>query len=295
MSLHLCINKEVTEEKERQIEAVPPIAAPMPPIPESSIVNFRYIYLENKGLKIVIAIIAVLSLLIIAGLVWYIFRLNDDTAKTKREKDDLELEISDFKGNIQELTTSNLGLLANITQLQADNTELIDKNRKLVANMTELQTKYDIQENILDNYKRNMYDLLFRDLLLNNFYFRSACETTEQRLNISLENCKNEKILLRHSESNPFLMKAEITEIYQEQKKLKVENDNLHAKNSEMKTNIINLKNENMELKDQNIYLMDYRIYQNTKLENEQKKQKSFLLNLKDISQSEQNKNILLQ
>ena len=156
MSLHLSINMEVTEEKETQTEVVPPIAAPIPPIPQSSIVNFLYIYLENKGLKILIAIIAALSLIIIAGLVWYIIRLNNDTAKTKREKDDLKLEISDLKGNIQELTSSNLGLLANIIQLQADNTELIDKNRELVVNITELQAKYDIQENILDNYKRNM-------------------------------------------------------------------------------------------------------------------------------------------
>ena len=90
-------------------------------------------------------------------------------------------------------------------------------------------------------------------------------------------------------------MKAEIAEVYQELEKLKVENDNLYAKNSDMKTNIINLKNENMGLKDQNIHLMDYRIDQNIKFENEQRKQKSFLLNLKKISQSEQNKNILLQ
>ena len=103
---------------------------PMPPIPQSSIVNYFYIYLENKGLKILITIIAILSLIIIAGLVWYIFRLNDDKAKTKREIDDLELEISDLKDNIQELTTSNQGLLAKITHL--------------VVNMTELQMKYDM-------------------------------------------------------------------------------------------------------------------------------------------------------
>ena len=157
---------KVFEEKKTQTEVVPPIAAPKPPIPQSSIVNLLYIYLEYKGLKILIAIIAVLSLIIIAGLVWYIIILNDDKAKTKREKDDLklekddlELEISDLKDNIQELTTSNLGLLANYTHLQADNTELITKNRELVVNMTELQTKYDIQEKILDNYKRKMYDL----------------------------------------------------------------------------------------------------------------------------------------
>ena len=85
---------------------------------------------------------------------------------------------------------------------------------------------------------------------------------TAQILNISLENCKKEKNLLKHSESNSLIMKAEIAEVYQEQEKLKVENDNLHAKNSEMKINIINLKNENMELKVLNIYLMDYRIDQ---------------------------------
>ena len=90
-------------------------------------------------------------------------------------------------------------------------------------------------------------------------------------------------------------MKVEINDISQEQEKLKVENDNLHAKNSDMKTNIIKLKNENIKLKDQNSYLIDYRIDQNYKFENDQRKQKSFLLNLKDISQSEQNKNILLQ
>ena len=204
-------------------------------------------------------------------------------------------------------------------------------------------------------------------MILNKIYFRSACETTEQQLNISLENCKKENNQLKYSESNSIIMKAEITEISQEleklkvendnlhvknsdmktniinlknenmglrklsfsyfhhnfinnliesmknmkeiyelnskemmkikdeQEKLKVENDNLHAKNSDMKTNIINLKNENMGLKDQNIYLIDSRIDQNTKFENVQRKQKSFLLNLKDISQSEQNKNILLQ
>ena len=118
---------------------------------------------------------------------------------------------------------------------------------------------------------------------------------TEQKLHISFENCKKEKNQLKHSEGNSIIMKAEIVEISQEQEKLKVENDNLHTKNSDMKTNIINLKNENVGLKDQNIYLIDSRIDQNKKLENEQRKQKSFLLNLKDISQSEQNKNILLQ
>ena len=116
-------------------------------------------YLENNGFKILIAIIAILSLIVIAGLIWYILRIKAAETKTKREKEDLKLVISDLKGNIQELTTSNLGQLANITQLQADNTELIAKNRKLIVNMTELQTKYDIQENLLDNYKRNKYDL----------------------------------------------------------------------------------------------------------------------------------------
>ena len=38
MSLHLSINMEITEEKETQTEIVPPIAAPLPPIPQSSIV-----------------------------------------------------------------------------------------------------------------------------------------------------------------------------------------------------------------------------------------------------------------
>ena len=130
---------------------------------------------------------------------------------------------------------------------------------------------------------------------MNKIYFRSACETTKQKLNISLENCKKEKDQLKYTENNSIIMKAEIAEISQEQEKLKLENDNLHAKNSDMKTNIINLKNENMGFKDQNIYLVDSRIDQNTKFENEQRKQKSFLLNLKDISQSEQNKNILSQ
>ena len=123
------------EDKGTQTEVVPPIAAPIP-----RIVNFPNIYLEYKRLKIliaIIAIIAVLSLILIAGLVWYIFRLNNGKAKTKSEKDD---EISDLKYNIQELTNRSKGLLANI---QADNTELITKNRELVVNMTELQMKYD--------------------------------------------------------------------------------------------------------------------------------------------------------
>ena len=198
------------------------------------------------------------------------------------------------------------------------------------------------------------------------YSYRSAYENIQEKLNSSLESCKNEVNQLRHSESNSFIMKAEMAEISQEsskkmslkalselkfqyyysnhiknlkfslvemirkllfsdnfiknliqnmkdmkkmyelnskemmiikdeKEKLKVENDNLHIKNSNMKTSIINLKNENMGLKDQNIYLVDYRIEQNTKFVNEQRKQKSFLLNLKDISQSEQNKNILLQ
>ena len=181
------------------------------------------------------------------------------------------------------------------------------------------------------------------------FFYRSGFENTQQKLNSSLKNCKNE-INQLNSESNSFKTRTELDyqyhysnqtknlkfsllelirklsfpdfqhnfmnnlienvknmkEIYElnskemmiiqdEKEKLKVENDNLHAKNSDMKTNIINLKNENMGLKDQNIYLMDYRIDQNKKFENEQRKQKSFLVNLKDISQSEQNKNVLLQ
>ena len=40
MSLNLSINMEITEDKGTQTEVVPPIAAPMPPIPQSSIVNF---------------------------------------------------------------------------------------------------------------------------------------------------------------------------------------------------------------------------------------------------------------
>ena len=176
---------------------------------------------------------------------------------------------------------------------------------------------------------------------------RSGFDSTHQKLNSSLENCKNEinqlnaeskssrsrrELNFQYHYSNQIknlkfslleLIKKlsfsdfhhnfinnliqnmkNIKEIYElnskemmiikdEQKKLKVENDYLHAKNSDMKTNIINLKNENIELKDQN--LIDDKINQNYKFENDQRKQKSFLLNLKDISQSEQNKNILLQ
>ena len=178
--------------------------------------------------------------------------------------------------------------------------------------------------------------------------YRSDFDSTQQKLNSSLDNCKN-KINQLNSESNSLKTRTELNfqyhysnqiknlkfsllefirklsfsdfhntinnliqnvknmkEIYElnskkmmiikdEQKKLKVENDNLHAKNSDMKTNIINLKNENIVLKDQNFYFIDYRIDQNYKFENDQIKQKSFLLNLKEISQSEQNKNILLQ
>ena len=60
---------EVTEEKETQTEVVPPIAAPMPRIPQSSIVNYLNINLEYKRLKILIASITVLSLILIAWLV----------------------------------------------------------------------------------------------------------------------------------------------------------------------------------------------------------------------------------
>ena len=110
-------------------------------------------------MKIIIAIIAILSLIIIAGLIWYIFRVKNDATKTKTKNDDLNLEISVLKGNNRELTTNYLDLLSNTTRLQADNTELIAKNRELIVNMTELQTKYDMQENTLDNYRRNMYVL----------------------------------------------------------------------------------------------------------------------------------------
>ena len=121
--------------------------------------KYLLIYLGNKKFKIIIAIIVLLSLIIIAGLIWFIFRLKIDATKTKAKNDDLNLEISVLKGNNQKLSTSYLDLLSNTTQLQADNTELIVKNRELLVNMTELQTKYDLQEHILDNYKRNMYDL----------------------------------------------------------------------------------------------------------------------------------------
>ena len=104
---------------------------------------------------IIIAIITLLLLIIIVGLAWYIFKLKANIKQTISEHDDLKLEILDLEDNIRELTTSNLGLLANITQLQADNTELITKNSELIASMTEQQSKYDMQENILElNIKR---------------------------------------------------------------------------------------------------------------------------------------------
>ena len=133
--------------------------------------------------------------------------------------------------------------------------------------------------NQIKNLKFSLLELI-RKLSFSDFH--------QNFMNNLIENVKNMKKIYE-------LNSKEMMIIKDEKEKLKVENDNLHAKNSEMKSNIINLKNENMELKDQNIYLMDYRIDQNTKFENEQRKQKSFLLNLKDISQSEQNKNILLQ
>ena len=143
---------------------------------------------------------------------------------------------------------------------------------------SELNFQYHYS-NQIKNLKLSLLELI-RKLLFPDF--------RHNFMNNLIENVKNMKKIYE-------LNSKEMMIIKDEKEKLKVENNKLHAKNSEMKTNIINLKNENMELKDQNIYLMDYRIYQNTKLENEQKKQKSFLLNLKDISQSEQNKNILLQ
>ena len=140
--------------------------------------------------------------------------------------------------------------------------------------------------NFKDHYSSQIKNLKF--FLLELIRKLSFSDFHHNFLNNLIENVKNMKEIYE-------LNLKEMMIIKDEQEKLKVENDNLHAKNSDMKTNIINLKNENMGLKDQNIYLFDYRIDQNTKLENEQRKQKFFLLNLKDISQSEQNKNILSQ
>ena len=76
--------------------------------------------------------------------------------------------------------------------------------------------------------------------------------------------------------------------------KLKIQNNKLRTENSGLKIKIQTLKTENIGLKDQNIYSNDSRINQKYLLENEQKKQKYFIINLKNIARVEQNKNNLL-
>ena len=176
---------------------------------------------------------------------------------------------SGFDSTQQKLNSSLENCKNEINQLNSE----INSSRT----RTELNFQYHYS-NQIKNLKFSLVELI-RKLSFSNFHHNF--------INNLIQNMKNMKEL--------YELNSKEMIIKDEQKKLKVENDYLHAKNSDMKTNIINLKNENIELKDKTIYLIDDRIDQNYKFENVQRKQKSFLLNLKDISQSEQNKNILLQ
>ena len=154
----------------------------------------------------------------------------------------------------------------------------LNYERNSLKTRTELNFQYHYS-NQMKNLKFSLLELI-RKLSFSDFHHNF--------INNLIQNVNNMKEIYELNSKEMRIKKDD-------QEKQKVENDTLHAKNSNMKTNIINLKNKNIELKDQNIYLIDYRINQNYKFENDQRKQKFFLLNLKDISQSEQNKNILLQ
>ena len=165
-----------------------------------------------------------------------------------------------------------------MVQFKEEESSQESSKKMLLKTRSKLNFQYHYS-NQIKNLKFSLFELI-RKLSFSDFH--------HNLMNNLIENMKNMKEIYE-------LNSKEMMIIKDEKEKLKVEIDNLYAKNSDMKTNIINLKNENMGLKDQNIHLMDYRIDQNIKFENEQRKQKSFLLNLKEISQSEQNKNILLQ
>ena len=177
---------------------------------------------------------------------------------------------SGFESIQQKLKSSLENCKNEINQLNSESNSL--KTR------SELNFQYHYS-NQIKNLKFSLHELI------RKLSFPDFCHNFMNNL---IENMKNMKEIYELNSKEMIIIKGE-------KEKLKVENDILHAKNSDMKANIIYFKNENMGLKDQNIYFIDYRFDQNTKFENEQRKQKSFLLNLKDISQSEQNKNILLQ
>ena len=79
-----------------------------------------------------------------------------------------------------------------------------------------------------------------------------------------------------------------------DEEKLKIENNYLRAENSVLKTKIKRMKYENLGLEVKNIHLIHNRIALNFKFQNELKEQKSFSINLKDMSRIERIKNNLL-
>ena len=76
-------------------------------------------YIGNKGLKIILAALVIVSLITIACLVWFIFRLIAHNTTIKNEKDEMKMNMRELrdKYDMKELmyysTLANLYVLYN--------------------------------------------------------------------------------------------------------------------------------------------------------------------------------------
>ena len=115
----------------------------------------------------------IISLLIIAGLIYYIFSLNTEKENMKKENDatkqknaQLQTSNSELNDNISKLQATTIKLEMNLTNLQANHTELKANHTELKTNHTELESKFtelkiesEIKDNLINNYKTNLYYL----------------------------------------------------------------------------------------------------------------------------------------
>ena len=113
------------------------------------------------------------SLGIIASLVWYILSQNRVKTDLINENEILKQKNRELQFTATEVQASNRELKDNISKLQDINILLriydvqLDANmiqqqkkiRKLRAYLTDLQNKFGIQENKINNYKDNLYEL----------------------------------------------------------------------------------------------------------------------------------------
>ena len=182
---------------------------------------------------------------------------------------------------IQALETQNLNLMKENENKLITIKSLKRKNINLNSKYMNLKMAYEtnIQENKLNQIEKK-------------HFIQNAQKTgqIQRYTKNSLMYVNNNIFILYRSthNDNTLTNKNRISRLIQNEEYSKNNNTELQKQNSELLTNIKVLKAETEN--------HDYRIDQNnSKFENEQRKQKYYLLNLKDMSRSEQNKNILLQ